>query len=124
MSLHAVRATYDPSRPFIPWLISIAHNRLVDGARRHARRSANEVLVGELPAGVADEQRDSSLCGDWEALRRAVRHLPKVQRTAVELLKLRELSLKEAAELSGMSISALKTSVHRAIKSLRVALNA
>ena len=46
------------------------------------------------------------------------------QRVAVELLKLRELSLKEAAQVSGMSISALKVSVHRAIKSLRVSLNA
>jgi DNA-directed RNA polymerase specialized sigma24 family protein len=33
------------------------------------------------------------------------------------------MSLKEAAAVSGMSISALKTSVHRAIKSLRVSLH-
>jgi len=24
LSLHAVRATYDPSRPFVPWLMAIA----------------------------------------------------------------------------------------------------
>src|SRR5689334_14326828 len=28
LSVHAVRATYDPSRPFIPWLFAITKNRL------------------------------------------------------------------------------------------------
>jgi DNA-directed RNA polymerase specialized sigma24 family protein len=39
------------------------------------------------------------------------------------MLKLREMTLREAAALSGMSIGALKVSVHRAIKSLRKALS-
>src|SRR5262245_34358442 len=43
LSLHAVRATYDPTRPFLPWLLAITRNRLADGARRYARRSAHEV---------------------------------------------------------------------------------
>jgi RNA polymerase sigma-70 factor (ECF subfamily) len=38
------------------------------------------------------------------------------------MLKLRELSLKEAAAASGMSISALKVAVHRGIKGLRARL--
>jgi RNA polymerase sigma-70 factor (ECF subfamily) len=45
--------------------------------------------------------------------------LPPGQRQAVELLKLRELSLKEASALTGMSIGALKVATHRAIASLR-----
>jgi len=44
------------------------------------------------------------------------------QRDAVEMLRLREMSLKEAAAASGTSISALKVSVHRAVASLRKAL--
>ena len=42
--------------------------------------------------------------------------------TTRELLKLRELSLKEASALTGMSIGALKIATHRAIASLRRAL--
>jgi RNA polymerase sigma-70 factor (ECF subfamily) len=41
------------------------------------------------------------------------------QRPAVNLLKLKEMSLKEAALARGRSVSALKAAVHRAIKSLR-----
>src|SRR5262249_4221916 len=45
LSLHGVRATYDPQRPFMPWLLAIIRNRLADGARRYARRGAQEVQI-------------------------------------------------------------------------------
>ena len=124
LSLHAARATYDPSRPFKPWLMTIAHNRMVDQARRTSRRTANEVTVDDYPTDVADAGAGAAAdrYGDPEELRRAIRVLPKGQRSAIELLKLREMSLKEAAEASSMSISALKVSVHRAIKTLRTSL--
>src|SRR5262245_9903791 len=48
LSMHAVRATYDPDRPFMPWLMAITRNRLADSARRHARR-AREMLVEDMP---------------------------------------------------------------------------
>ena len=32
LSLHAARATYDPARAFMPWLLAITHNRMVDQA--------------------------------------------------------------------------------------------
>jgi RNA polymerase sigma-70 factor (ECF subfamily) len=35
------------------------------------------------------------------------------------MLKLQEMSLKEAAEASGMSVAALKVATHRALKNLR-----
>jgi len=124
LSLHAARATYDPARPFTPWLMTIAHNRMVDQARRNSRRSANEVSVDEYPTHIADEDANAAVdgYGDPEALRQAIQALPKGQRSAIELLKLREMSLKEAAQATGMSISALKVSVHRAIKTLRTSL--
>jgi RNA polymerase sigma-70 factor (ECF subfamily) len=45
------------------------------------------------------------------------------QRDAIEMLKLREMSLKEAAAASGRSIAAVKVSVHRAMTALRKALS-
>jgi len=124
LSLHAARATYDPERAFIPWLMTIAHNRMVDHARRSSRRLANELAVDEYPAHVADEGASTESYGDSEELRRAIKALPRGQRSAIELLKLREMSLKEAAQATGMSVSALKVSVHRAIKTLRASLQA
>jgi RNA polymerase sigma-70 factor (ECF subfamily) len=124
LSLHLVRATYDPRRPFLPWLTAIARHRMIDGVRRYARRAAHEIAVEQLPEtfSLSGTNIRDEVYGDPEELRQAIRCLPAGQRQAVELLKLRELSLKEASAASGMSIGALKVAVHRALKALRLML--
>jgi len=126
LSLHAVRSTYDPKRPFLPWLMAIAHNRMVDGIRRQVRRSANEVTVEHLPETFPDDTTNTldGSYGDPEALRQAVQRLPQGQRVAIEMVKMREMSLKEASAATGMSVTALKVAVHRGMGALRKALNA
>lgn len=124
LSVHAVRATYDPGRPFLPWLMAILRNRLVDSTRRYARLTSHEVAVEQLPETFSDDDTNATIERRDQAkmVRRAVEDLPKGQRAAIEMLKLRELSLKEAAAASGMSISALKVAVHRGMKGLRAKL--
>lgn len=123
LSLHAARGTYDPARPFLPWLAAIVRNRMADAARR-AVRHRDELTVAQVPetfspaaANTVDDEY-----GDPEALRSAVASLPRGQRLAVELVKLRELSLREASAQSGMSIGALKVATHRGIRTLRLKL--
>ena len=124
LSIHAVRATYDPTRPLLPWLSAIVRHRLADAGRRYGRHGAHEIAVDDLDvtfqAPAANTYEDTFR--DPEALRQAIQALPPRQRQAVELLKLRELSLKEASALTGVSIGALKLATHRAIASLRRAL--
>lgn len=124
LSVHAARATYDPKRPFIPWLKTIVANRTIDFARRHNRHGARHVLSEGLTENIVDEAAGETI-GRHEAidaLHKAIKALPNGQRSAVELLKLREMSLREAAELTGMSVSALKASIHRAVRTLRGSL--
>lgn len=124
LAVHMARATYDPARPFLPWLLSIAHNRAIDSVRRSVRRGAREVAVDEYPETSAGDgtNLDEEPYGDAEALRLAVAALPAGQRAAIEMMKLKEMTLKEASEKSGMSVAALKVAVHRATRTLRVAL--
>ena len=124
LSLHQVRQTYDPNRPFVPWLMAIARHRLADIQRRQARRAKGEVAVDILPETFSDDGTKDVIdrIAYSDALKRAVADLPAGQRRAVELLRLKEMSLKEAAAASGMSISALKVSMHRAMKALRIVL--
>ncbi len=121
LSLHSVRATYDPVRPFLPWLLAIARNRIMDGSRGQMRRNANEVSVAEYPETFSDLETNTlhNGYGDPEALRQAIGRLPSGQRRAIEMLQLREMSLKEAASASGMSEMALKAAVHRGMNTLR-----
>ncbi|MBL6853082.1 MAG: sigma-70 family RNA polymerase sigma factor [Alphaproteobacteria bacterium] len=123
LSLHAVRHTYDPDRPFSPWLAAIARNRVIDAQRKRGRIARNEESVAELPETFLPDHPNTRAPDEAEALRHAVADLPPGQRQAVEMLKLRELSLKEAAAASGMSIAALKVAVHRGVKALRLRLS-
>ena len=121
LSVHAVRATFDPDRPFMPWLFAIMRNRLVDGVRRYARQGAREIAIDETEvtfraAATNTMQEDF---GDARELYRAIEDLPPAQRDAIEMMKLKEMSLKEASEASGMTPGALKVATHRAMNSLK-----
>ena len=121
IAIHSVRETYDPKRPFLPWLVAIIHNRYVDAIRRLTRRSKNEMLVEEYP--VTFDQSESNLdaqgYGDISALHQAIESLPDAQRRAIKLVKIGDMSLKEASAASGMTVPALKVAIHRAVKTLR-----
>ena len=123
LTVHAVRHTYDPARPFGPWLVAIANRRVVDGLRRQGRSRAREVVLETGHETFAAPQANyHEAASEARALQEAVKSLPPGQREAVRLLKLQEMSLKEAAAASGMTVAALKVATHRALKSLRKVL--
>lgn len=120
LSLHAVRHTYDPMRPFGPWLVAIARRRFVDGLRRRGRATSRETpLEAEHETFAAPETNFHEAASDGRAVREALEGLPPGQREAIRMLKLEEMSLKEAAAASGMSVAALKVATHRGLKRLR-----
>jgi RNA polymerase sigma-70 factor (ECF subfamily) len=124
ISVHTARASYDPARPFIPWLKAIVANRAIDFMRRQRRHPAGYAPIEDMAADIADDSAGVAVAryDAVDALQKAIRQLPPGQRSAIELLKLREMSLREAAATTGMSISALKASVHRAVRTLRLSL--
>jgi len=120
LSLHTLRHTYDPARPFGPWLTAIANRRIVDCMRRHGRTRGRETsLEAEHETFAAPGANLQEQASDGRVLREAVDELPPGQRDAIRLLKLGGLSLKEAAAASGMSVAALKVATHRGLKNLR-----
>jgi RNA polymerase sigma factor (sigma-70 family) len=124
LSVHAVRATYDPRRPFMPWLLAITRNRLADAARRYRRTTAHEVLMECTDVTFADPKANSAreASDDLQALGDTLRMLPARQRQAFQLLKIEGFSLREASAMTGITIGALKVATHRAVAALRKAL--
>lgn len=120
ITLHRIRHTYTPGRPVKPWIAAIVARRAVDSARRDVRIAGAEVdapLAYETFADPAANQEESG-----EARHLIERLLPELshrEKEAVELVKLREMSLAEASEHSGQSVGALKVNVHRAIARMR-----
>ena len=121
LSVHTVRHTYDPARPFMPWLMTIATRRMIDAARRRTARSANELTVDTMPETFSADaaKNEQEISDDQGAIRRALSDLPEGQRQAVELMKLQGLTLQEASAVTGKSVASLKVSVHRALKAMR-----
>jgi RNA polymerase sigma-70 factor (ECF subfamily) len=131
LTLHRVRHTFDPRRPFSPWLAAIASRRGIDGLRRRLRQTRYEVADATAQENFARENFvqetfvGSQANNDLEQLRAAeeirdlLRLLPARQREALEAVKLKEMSLAEASVATGQSIGALKVNTHRAIKALR-----
>ena len=123
--VHGVRHTYEPGRPFKPWLSTIATRRCIDILRRRQREG---LRVGDAMAleAEADDAPDPlerlERAQRGERLHAAVAGLSPGQRDAVRLLHLQELSLREAEAHGRQRAGALKVASHRALKALRRAL--
>ena len=119
LALHQQRGTYDPGLPVSAWVHAIARHKLVDLLRRRGRREAlndplDDLAEDQHPAAAPDEQparRDLALL---------LATLPAAQRLAIVLTKIEGLSVAEAAQRGGVSVSALKVQVHRGLKRLAV----
>jgi RNA polymerase sigma-70 factor, ECF subfamily len=119
LTVHRVRHTYDPQRPFMPWLAAVAARRSIDALRRRRRIARHELSAEDET--FADPATNTSVeaIRATEELHMLLQCLPVRQREALESLKLKDMSLAEASAASGQSVGALKVNVHRAIKTLR-----
>jgi RNA polymerase sigma-70 factor (ECF subfamily) len=111
LAIHNARHTYDPARPFRPWLFAIVRNKTVDLLRRSyaSERAVTEPLDANLAAAPPESEREI------EAGELLARLKPQF-RSALTLTKVIGYSVHEAAERSGISETAMKTRVRRAIR--------
>ncbi len=114
IAIHARRATYDPSQPFTAWVYGIARYKLIDEFRRMKRRPT--VPLEDAGALFAADETSAALARrDAEKLLAA---LPQAKRDLVRDVKLDGTPIAEVAARTGLSESAVKVTVHRALKSL------
>lgn len=125
---------YDPSRPFRPWIFSIASrlisNRLRD-RKRHPKVSLDwkpEEGSREIP--TIDLPDKSSLRPEEtlenrqlaQVVRDALAALPENQRAAVLLARFEEMSYEEIAQTMESTVVAVKSLLFRARQTLKAAL--
>jgi RNA polymerase sigma factor (sigma-70 family) len=114
LAMHARRATYDTSQPLTAWVYAIARYKLIDYFRRAKLRQTVPIENAEhvLAANGTDAaiiQRD---------VEQALASLPERTRNLIRQTKIEGLTAAEAGAVTGMSETAVKVSVHRAMKSL------
>lgn len=114
VALHTRRNSYDTNYPLTAWMYAIARYRLIDFLRRSKRRTHAD--IDGLEIGEADPQYEASDAKrDVSAL---LEKLPEKQRRAIQLVKLEEKSIREAADATGLTESDIKISIHRGLKTL------
>ena len=112
--VNALRALERGEHPRNPssWLLAIAHNLVRQRWRQAAARPTEIELVGDVPAGVPDEEIE------LDGLVKALQKIPPAQREALVMRELEGRSYQEIAELLGITTSALETLLFRARRSL------
>ncbi|MCS6990303.1 MAG: sigma-70 family RNA polymerase sigma factor [Chitinophagales bacterium] len=115
---------YQEEGKFLPWLLRIAHNRCIDYYRKTRRTPAIVTADGydvfellNLKGPAAD--RDLMISQSQRAVRQLVERLPAEQREVVILRIWGELSFKEIAKLTGVSINTALGRMRYALINLR-----
>jgi len=110
------RDTYDPSRgSATTWLLAIVANQAWRARRSAARRHA--------PTGVATTGTDAGAGPDHDVdLERAIRTLPRRERTAVTLYYFLDLDVATTADVMGCAEGTVKATLSHARAHLRRAL--
>lgn len=118
LAMHLKRHTWVESKPLLPWIRAIAHNKLVDHLRRSGRGEQfpidafDELLVADPPASMTNAL-------DAEV---AVGRLKGRQRDVVMAISVNGKSAREAAEELRMTEGAVRVVLHRALRALSKAL--
>ena len=112
ISLHRKRASYDPARPFLPWLAAIARYRWVDRLRQGYRHST--VM---LDHDVGEESHEE-VVGARISIDRLLDLLPGAQADVIRYVKIEGHSIHEACAQTGQSEALVKVNIHRGLKKL------
>jgi RNA polymerase sigma factor (sigma-70 family) len=112
IAIHEKRHTFDPARPFGPWLAAIARYKWIDRLRA-LKRMAAEPLGDDL--ATADH---GSAVLSATILNELLGGLKPAQADAIRLVKIQGFSIEEAAAQTGQSTSLVKVNIHRGLARL------
>lgn len=118
LAIHAKRHTYASSRPFGPWVATIARYKWIDHIR-DASRFATLPLPDEIPIEDRGESTISAIVVD-DLLGR----LKPAQARVIRLVKLQGASIEVASRATGQSAALVKVNIHRGLKRLAAFVDA
>jgi RNA polymerase sigma-70 factor (ECF subfamily) len=121
VAVYRGRHSWNPARPFVPWLYAVAQSRLVDVIRRERRVAAREVNHERALAAASEHSVEASVQAVSE-VQAVLTSLSPPQRRVVELLRLEERSIEDVARVLRLSEGNVRTIAHRAMKRLRRAM--
>jgi RNA polymerase sigma-70 factor (ECF subfamily) len=119
VTVHKARHTYNPDRPFIPWLLAIARHRALDHLRKRKRISSREIADETVLNLQTAPDPDASATESDEAARALLERLSDKEREVITLLKIDGFSVNDVAKRTGYSASNVKVIASRGYAKLR-----
>ncbi|HYL78624.1 MAG TPA: sigma-70 family RNA polymerase sigma factor [Bryobacteraceae bacterium] len=119
---------YDARARFDTWLFSVAHNLAVDHLRRQRSRSLDEpdesgmVAADRLASSGPDPFEEFVESERAAMLAEAMQELPAIHREVLSLRFEEGMKLEQIAEVAAVPLSTVKSRLHRALDSLRGAV--
>jgi RNA polymerase sigma-70 factor, ECF subfamily len=118
IGLHRKRNTWDPARPFLPWLHTITRYKLIDFMRHRRGDTRRRVdLAREDWVEIVESPADEADCSPWE-VDRHLAVLPVSQRKIVRAIAVEGASVRSVAQDLATSEGAVRVTLHRAIRRL------
>ena len=121
LGLHRKRHTWDPARPFLPWLHTITRYKLIDFMRHRRGDTRRRVdLALEDWVEIVESPADEADCSTWQ-VDRHLAVLPVSQRKIVRAIAVEGTSVRNVARCLATSEGAVRVTLHRAIRRLLAA---
>jgi RNA polymerase sigma-70 factor, ECF subfamily len=118
--------TFDPRKGgFRPWLLQIAHYRVLNALRARSRRPQADLdpdLLETIPDADGEPLEAAWQSYRRQAVRAAVKRLPPAQRQALSLAFFDELTHDQVATALNLPLGTVKTRIRAAVQKLRFLL--
>ncbi len=124
ISVHKALPSYSPDRPFMPWLMAIFNFRRTDWLRQYySRQDHKKVSADVLDWSQKGPVTNPAHAGELKDIEHALDALPPMQKKLFMMMRLEGFTAQEIALQTGMSVTAVKVSVHRTTQKLKERLS-
>ncbi len=117
ISIHKARHTHDGERPLMPWMMAIAHFRIIDALRKTYKNASHTFFNEDEINNVTEHAYNSEYEVDeifYETNER--------DKQILTLMHVEGYTAKETGSHLGLKESAVKVAAHRALKKIRARL--
>lgn len=125
LQMHCARQHFSRGADVVPWAFAIARRLLIDTYRKGGREVFDDGDGESERESVAPGASPEGLVGQRRLARRIEEELarvPEAHRAAFDLVQREGLSMAEAAEVLGTTVSAVKLRAYRTYEALRASL--
>jgi RNA polymerase sigma-70 factor (ECF subfamily) len=113
---------YDATRPFAPWLVTVARNLALDHLRRRRPESLDQAAEPAAPASLSDPLERAMARQSIARVEAALGALSALDREVLTLRFEDELALPDLAATLGVPLPTAKARLYRALERLRARL--